>query len=240
MRHTTVFEEWYPITHDYGVIRCSLEELCGAYEKWIADIGIHEHKKTYAPDLSTALKGLLPLTIGLNKALFIQTHSDWITVLQNGIDGSDPQTIVGYLSTVLKKTGMRFCSTPVGATYPATIWEVYAPEEAGGEPPLYYRRSIGAANDGGSWTFDTFGDPYDFEVLERYTARLKRKRFTHEHLVEYAAHFGVVPFSDEFLRVDADHPAVMYEKCGMYSQIMLKFRTYSLEEVKAGKPWSRS
>ena len=61
---------------------------------------------------------------------------------------------------------MRVCATPLAATWPAIIWEVYAPEFLGGKPPLNYRRSIAASNDGGRWVFKESGLAYDSKRLE--------------------------------------------------------------------------
>jgi len=72
---------------------------------------------------------------------------------------------------------MRVCCTPDRAKYPATIWEVYAPESLGG-CPLGYRGALGASNDGDRWEVYESGERYPFEQIERYAERRKRDRFT--------------------------------------------------------------
>jgi len=116
------------------------------------------------------------------------------------------------------------------------MWDVYAPESLGGCPPLGYRRSVAAANDGGRWTFDESGERYPFEQIERYGARRKRERFTREMLRDYLRHFGVELFADEFLCIDAATPAIRLQ------QVTNVFHTpeFTLEQVVAGVPWQQS
>ena len=78
---------------------------------------------------------------------------------------------MSYLAERMSVLAMRVCCTPDRAKYPATIWEVYAPESLGGCPPLGYRRSLAAANDGDRWVFDESGERYPFEQIERYAER---------------------------------------------------------------------
>ena len=126
---------------------------------------------------------------------------------------------------------MRFCCTAEVARWPATIWEVYAPESLGGCPPLGYRRSIAAANDGGRWAFSESGERYPFEQIERYAERRRRDRFTREMLRTYLQHFEA--FTHAFLHVDAGSPAVRLQ------QVTNVWHTpeYTLEQVVAGIPW---
>jgi len=144
---------------------------------------------------------------------------------------------MNYLAGRMGVLAMRICFTPkkTRAAYPATMWEVYAPESLGGGP-LGYRRAIAAANDGGRWTFDESGVRYPFEQIERYAARRKQERFTGEMLRDYLRHFGIELFTDEFLRVDAETPAVRLQ------QVTNVYHTpeFTLEQVVAGVPWQRS
>jgi hypothetical protein len=178
---------------------------------------------------------LLPLANSKMRRLFVATRSDWVACFQNGIQGSDPSPAMCYLATRMGVLAMRVCSTTDTAKYPAVIWEVYAPESLGGKPPLGYRRSIAAMNDGGRWIFEESGERFPFEQVGRYEERRKRDRFTREMLRDYLREFGIEMFSDEFLRVDAASPAVRLQQ-----------RTkgwnapeFTLEQVIAGVPWQR-
>jgi hypothetical protein len=65
---------------------------------------------------------------------------------------------MSYLAKRMGLLPMRVCRSPERAIYPATMWEVYAPGSLGGCPPLGYRRSVAAANDGGRWMFEESGE----------------------------------------------------------------------------------
>ena len=85
---------------------------------------------------------------------------------------------------------MRVCMTPMNATYPAVIWEVYEPPEHGGAM-LGHRRTICSANDGGRWIFEQSGEPFPFEQTESFSERRKRDRFTSEMLITYLGELGI-------------------------------------------------
>jgi hypothetical protein len=142
---------------------------------------------------------------------------------------------MSFLAKKLEVLAMRVCSTPPDAVWPGTAWEVYAPPSLGGELPLGSRRAVSAINDGGRWTFDQAGDPYEFENVEMYKAKKKRERFTKELMEGYLSHFGIRPFDDSFFMVDATHPAIMLEQ----TQPVLNMPEFTLEEVIAGVPWQR-
>jgi hypothetical protein len=136
------------------------------------------------------------------------------------------------LAQHIEVLAMRVCCTPDHATYPAVIWEVYAPEVRGGCPPLGYRRSIAAANDDG-WVFEESGERFPFEEVERYTSRRKRDRFTREMLARYLHHFGIELFTHAFLCVDATTPAVRLQQVTR----IITSPEFTLDEVAAGFPW---
>lgn len=131
---------------------------------------------------------------------------------------------------------MRVCCTADTAKYPAVIWEVFAPETLGGKPPLCYRRSIAAMNDGGRWVFEESGERFPFEQVARYAERRKRDRFTSEMLRDYLRECGVQLFADEFLRVDSASPAVRLQQ----STKIWHTLEFTLEQVVAGVPWKRA
>jgi hypothetical protein len=204
-----LLEQWHPVTHDFGLIRAPVETAVQALLDWHGGIGLRYRRTEITDGLEAALTALLPLSIDKQKKLFVSTASEWTAYYQNGTQGSDPFPAMSFLSQELGVLAMRVCSTPPEAIWPATIWEVYAPPSLGGAPPLGYRRSIAAANDGGRWVFEEAGAPFEFERLDAYTAPRKRDRFTPELLKEYLGHFGIQPFEDDFLVIDATHPAVL-------------------------------
>ena len=234
-----VFDKWYPVTSDYGLLKCNFENLCCIFEEWSHEIHLSRKKKLLNVSLEDSFNSLEKLTPLYSKTLFVQTRSDWIAVFQNGIRGSDPGSMISVLSMRLKTTGMRVCASPESELYPATIWEVYDTEENGGIMPLGYRRTVYASKDGGRWVFGQSGDPFPFEDTDRYSQRIKRKRFNRNILEEYLSNFGVFPFDDNFFQVSKSTPSALYEKSAYLGKILNFSRSFTLQEVKEGLPWKR-
>lgn len=232
----SLLEKWHPVTSDFGLIRAPLQRVVSDYESWRGSDGTKHLRTEIASSLSDALESLLPLAMSKMRRLFIPTRSDWVVFFQNGIAGSDPFLPMSNLALRMGVLAMRVCCTPKSERYPATIWEVYAPESQGGCPPLGDRRSIVAMNDGGRWIFSESGEPYPFEHIERYSAWRKRDRFTREMLRDYLRHFGIELFADEFLHVDAGSPAVRLQQVTN----VWHAPEYTLEQVVAGVPWQRA
>jgi|SaaInlStandDraft_4_1057021.scaffolds.fasta_scaffold303884_1 hypothetical protein len=85
-------------------------------------------------------------------------------------------------------------------------------------------------NDGGRWSFDTYGEPYDFEEIERYEARRIRDRFNSELLDSYLKQFGISAFDENFYQTP---------KCGGYlveveGPLMAGFKEYTFAEARQG------
>lgn len=113
----------------------------------------------------------------------------WTLMLTNGPTGTDVGMTPSLAARQLGCVALRAtCVEDREGGYPARILEVFGPS---GEPPLRAVRSIAAANDGGRWVFETWGEPYGFEELEAYARRLKRERFTGQMLQRYLIALGV-------------------------------------------------
>lgn len=157
----SLLDTWHPVTSDFGLIQAPIGRLIEEFEAWHASFGTRYRRTENRTSLADAFRSLLPLAESKQRRLFVETRSDWVACFQNGIQGSDPFPAMSYLAGQLGVLAMRTCSTPDDALYPATIWEVYAPPELGGDA-LHYRRSIAASNDGGSWMFSETGERYPF------------------------------------------------------------------------------
>ena len=121
---------------------------------------------------------------------------------------------------------MRVCSTYESAEYPANIWEVYDPLSQNGRG-----RTIYASNDGGKWVFGQSGEPYEFENLNSYEAKLKRDRFNRDLFKSYLAEFKLYPFSEDFYEISKDSPAIMIEKISRWDQLP---KEYTIDQVLNG------
>jgi hypothetical protein len=229
----SLLEKWSPVTHDFGLIRAPFEQVLNGFQNWHSSIGIEYARTEISSSLANAFESLLPLSNSKTRRLFVATRSDWVACFQNGIQGSDPFPAMNYLATHMGVVAMRVCCTADAAKFPAVIWEVYSPESLGGAPPLGYRRSIAAVNEGRGWTFEESGERFPFERSDQYDKRRKRDRFTRDMLRDYLREFGIALFSDDFFLVDSATPAVSLQQRTRLSSCP----EFTLEQVIAGVPW---
>ena len=230
-----VFETWHPVTREFGMINAPLEVVTAAIVSWWGKISGPEDVSVSRPSgtLADVFSTLAPLTIAKNRILLLPTTGPWTAVFANGINGSDPGPIMSAMSRELTVRAMRLCIAARKATYPAVIWEVY--DAAGTEHQISnIRRSIAAANDGGRWVFETSGEPFPFEHLSRYEARLKRDRFDEDLLRTYLAKFGIHDWADALLTPSDPVDAVQITRPPWPGA-----KEYSLQEVIDGLPWRR-
>jgi hypothetical protein len=232
----TFVDTWHPATSDFGLIEAPLASVVAAFVKWQADLGRSpiQSEKT---SLESTFSGLAPLSMELRRAAFVPTKSSWTAYFASGLAGSDPFPVMSYLAQQRQCRAMRVCSTSAHARWPATIWEVYAPESLGGAPPLGYLRSVSCANDGGRWIFDTSGSPFSFEELARYSAPRKKDRFDRDLLTSYLARLGSRPFDHDFYAVALSTPSTLVEARRRWPSPP---REYSFDEVQRGIPWAGS
>lgn len=231
----SILEKWDPVTHDFGLIKAPLDQVVAELAGWHGSIGIEYEQTNITTSLDDAFESLLPLSNSKMRRLFVATNSDWVACFQNGIQGSDPSPAMCFLADRMQVLAMRVCCTFESAIYPATVWEMYAPESLGGHPPLFDRRSIAALNDGGRWVFEEWGERFPFEQIDHYSKPRKRDRFTKQILREYLGHFGIELFSDDFFRINTESPAVKLQQ----SKPVDDTPEFTLEEVNAGVPWQK-
>lgn len=192
----STFEKWWPVTHDFGLIRAPVETLLDMRLRAYLDHGADDVRRTdFDGPLEACFRRLEPLCFVKRKEMYLATTFGWTAFFQNGTRGSDPFLPMMQSARALGVTAMRICITPAKTTWPGVIWEVYESEENGGNA-ICSRRSIAAANDGGRWVFETSGEPFPFEDLERYTAKRKRDRFPADLLWSYLGEMGIPRIAD--------------------------------------------
>ena len=228
-----ILEAWHPVTQDFGLIECSTDLAVVKFVDWQESLG-HTFVIRKAESLEAAFEMLSPLSMEKRRCVFVPTTSEWSGFFQSGIDGSDPFPAMSLLCQRLQTRAMRVCTTPACAKYPATIWEVYACEALGGIPPLGYRRSVCAANDGGRWRFEQSGEPFPFEDTPRYLLPKKRERFDRDMLAQYLQHFNLEPLDDGFYTPSSRTPAILLERTTRWQHPPPEF---TLREVIDGVPW---
>ena len=224
--------EWYPVTHDFGVIEAPVEEVAKAFINWRKNIGIELRLDEIRSSIKQALNFLQPLSARMDKVLLLSLRNDWSAFFQNGILGSDPFGPMSYMAHELLDTrAMRICCSIDG-----NIWEVYASARLGGSAPIGYLRSISACReDSGRWVFDHSGEPFSFEDVSQYSRTKIRDRFSDELLDRYLHAFGLDVFDPGFFIVNEKRPAFALTR----TTIPAGFKTFTLQEVRDGKPWKK-
>lgn len=164
-------------TSEVGYFQCEVT----TYADWLLEgfLASDEPSRLRKPrwrTMSEALADLIPVApVSRYGCVPI---GDWTLLLDNGPGGTDVGVLPRYAARELRTRAIRAVSTGDDVTYPARIMEVY---DVDGDASSM-RRSIVAANDGGRWVFETYGEPFDFEDLEAYDQRIKAKRFSEQML----------------------------------------------------------
>lgn len=181
-----------PTTEAVGYFETSPAEL----SRWLVDEFDSDWKASEAPTgtLASLVELLRPLG-PVNRYLLVPVDG-WTAVLNNAPLGTDLGMLPSLAARRLGLRAVRAVAAEGGDyRYPATILEVYEPGAT--DNPLRNRRSIFAANDGGTWRFGESGHRFDFEEADIYERRRVRDRFTPEMLGRYLAELGVPPGNDD-------------------------------------------
>jgi hypothetical protein len=175
-----------PVTETAGYF----EAPAPALAEWLVDgLGRPWTSRACSAGTLEELVALLEPRVPLSRYLLVPNRT-WTVILNNGPGGTD-LGVLPWQST--RDLGCR----AVGATaalaesnlYPATMLELYDPGVT--DNPLFCRRTIVAADDGGRWTFSETGERFAFEDPSAYRRRLIRDRFTPEMLARYLFELGV-------------------------------------------------
>jgi hypothetical protein len=222
-----VLAHWWPVTHDFGLIRLDVGTVVPMRTKQYEDSGQTVSTDWLSGSLGECFSLLEPLSPAPTKELFLSAGAGWTVYYSNGARGSDPFLPMHKLSRALGVTALRACATRAGAKYAAVILEVYDTPQAGGNK-YGRRRSIAAANDGGRWVFEQSGEPFDFEDTACYGARKKADRFTREMLLSYLDALGAPRLTDETLQPGGQCKGALLKRPDH-----AHLPKYSLEEAKA-------
>jgi hypothetical protein len=160
--------------------------------------------------LPRLVRRLEPLTGGsrARELLVATADAEWTAYLDCSLGGTDADSAVGHLCTVLGCTGLAVTAVPhthgkrggMGGRYGGVQLTLFGPLQT---DFLNYVRVLSVTHDGNRWRFDATGTQQDFETPERYTTRKIRDRFTSDTLAEYCAALGVRPFDEDFYGPDA-------------------------------------
>lgn len=207
----TALDHWWPVTYDYGLIRCDLERVVHARRKMYRDAGLTVTSSDVDAPLAECFSMLEPLSPAPTKELYLTTTFGWTSFFSNGCRGSDPSLPMKQLAETLGTMSLRACATPEDFPYQSVILEVYDAPQSGADQ-YGYRRTIAASNDGGRWVFEQSGEPFQFEDTSHYDARRKRERFTREMLAANLVDLGAQPLTERALQNGAACSGFLLER----------------------------
>lgn len=236
-------DQFAPITSTIGFLETNLSVAVAAFSTWQQQLrqersdGLLLEKQVVSGRLANVLQALLPLNASEpQRYLFIPTNSSWIAYFDNARQGTDPFSMVSYLSEQIHCRGLTVTaipntinefSTPGCGRYGAVELEIFGPQK---NEWLNLIRSISVINNGGVWEFNEQGNPLPFERTENYQSEDIPARFTFEMLRIYLQALGLSPFDESFYLPSEPEGAVLIElKDPQASQI----KEYSLAEVQS-------
>lgn len=235
MKGLLLDDRWAPVTSTMGYLEARAEYAARAFADWQAGLlgadGVAVEVRPVTGSLEQVLSSLLPLTQGMRQRhLFIPTRSPWMAYVDNAYRGTDAASAMAYMARTIGCRGLRVVAVPHTyrkgeGRYGAVMLEVYGPHQTAWINTV---RVVSAANDGGPWVFDEFGEPFPFEKVEQYQARRVRDRFTFDMLRDYLRHLGLSPFEEDFYLPEGQS-AWLVEKTG---ELVRAKKEYTLAEAR--------
>jgi hypothetical protein len=141
-------------------------------------------------------------------------HGPWTGILTNDRSGSDFSNHQHVAAASVQVRTIRVVDSVARwwrrgnlrerLDYEARIFELHAADDS-------LIRSIGCADDGGRWVFETFGEPLPIEASFAYGAARKKDRFTKENLRDVLISIGTEPMTSEAF-LGASHFALLAER----------------------------
>jgi hypothetical protein len=241
-RETRVTES---VLRGYGLIRLPLPDAAAAIAVSPPEQGWNRRVVASGQPLAVAIDYLDTVTWPATRYALFPLDDHWTIVVNNQRGGTEVADLFGHMKKRQPAMAVRVVDHEasfvirngfrVRQRYAAPIVEIQADGEM--------IRSIACANDGGHWTYDSFGAPFPIEAPFDSTARRKRDRFTRENLdallrsvgarlvtpadLEHAPHFTLLAMtprkedwririeSDALSTEEADDPAYGYLRRGL-------------------------
>lgn len=205
MKGLLLEDRWAPVTSEMGFLEANPEHAARSFAAWQSGLessrGTAVAVRPVSGPLEPLLSALLPLTSPeTQRDLFMPTRSPWTAYIDNARGGTDAAGRMRYMARTLGCRSLRVVAVPNTlhedkGRFGAVMLEMFGPHQTAW---LNCVRSVVASNDGGSWVFNQFGEPFPFEHLERYQARRVKDRFTFDMLKDYLHHLGLSPFEEDF------------------------------------------
>lgn len=122
----SVFQTWWPVTHDIGLARADVETVVEARLQEYKNFGEDPKREDLHSDsLEDALRKLEPLSPAPTRGMYLATPFGWTLFLRNATRGSDPAGPMQALARALMAPAMRVCLTPPHLHWQAVMWEVF-------------------------------------------------------------------------------------------------------------------
>lgn len=192
-----------PITQSVAFFRIALPQFTQWFRTELGQDPLDwTQRNVAASDPELLFRSLHPLAdVGVTRYMLVSLSDNWTAMLNNSKLGTDVGMIPSIATRKLGVQAIRAMAKQESQeSFGAFILEVYEPTA---ELPLRCRRTISAANDGGKWQFDQFGEPLSFEDTAAYTRKKIQDRFTRELLYRYLFRLEVPPFIPNALACDS-------------------------------------
>lgn len=174
--------------------RESIDSEWGAFDldalelaTWVREGLGDEWKRRESPLTLIEARELVVASERVSRYLCVPFGS-WSALFTNGPRGTDVGLFPSYAARELGRRAIRIVDNNEGGESAARILDIYGPD---GSPPLFSRRSIALANDGGRWVFEQTGAPFEFEDVAAYARRPLTARFSSAMLWRYVEALGV-------------------------------------------------
>lgn len=226
---------YYPIDNSIGFIEADFHLVINFYQEWLkrlyGEMGLKVVQRQINGTLADGFQSLLPLTTHqTRRSLFLPTQSRWVAYFNNSVLGTDLSSLPYMTDAIgarvikvsmppMKEGRLKDRNHPHGGTI---MLDVYDPTVV---ETLHLRRSIQLINEDGHWSFETQGEPFDFEDTKQYQARLKKDRFTVQTLIEYLRHFGIDLLNETFY---ISNESILEELQG---PLLPQMRAFSIDEA---------
>lgn len=217
-----LFQNRYqPITSEMGFLNTNINQIVDAYKTWQQDICANSRTSFLVKTVYQPLEKILTnlqLTNPDDKSIFIPTSNSWTAYIENGIPGTDAESVILYLSKKIGCSGVKLVAYPNTITseqkdargsYGQLCFCYRAPSQ---EEDIGYTRVICSTDDAGRWDFTNLGTPFFFEATATYNAKNKLERFTFYHLKLYLQELGIKAFEENYYKTLEKGAVIVHKK----------------------------
>ena len=216
-----------PLTNNIGFIDSDIDSVLQEHNNWIEYLNKDSTDKItceitkFQGSYLRVLRKLLPFAkADTTKTLIVQTKNNWCAIIDNGWAGSN----LNPLRRISRELKVRYIRI--------NAWEYNFSNQhntngwGGGDfiynnQHLNHYRRVGIRHELIAWEFDQYGEPFDFEDLEIYKSNPIKKRLTPEMVDEYAKHFGIDFFNEDYYMPKGSKAYLIERRSSYYDSVEL-------------------